>query len=398
MILPSLSNILLGKQYLGIEHFSLNAEEKISVLLIEKKKEGLVITKKDKISYSDTFPEKWDKNLPFFLIINTNQVIQKEIQGIDVQDQKLLHNAFPNTNWDEFYFEIWRLKTKSIIAISRKIYVDELLFNYQKQGISIAGVSLGVCAIEEIIKYATVNEFRTNHQTVSWDEEAPIIATNTANLNTTYNINELAIQNSHLLAFSGILRLLLNGSSNSGNLIEYSHELHENYNQRSFFTKGLKAMIGILFGILLVNFFAFTHYYKLAEQASESLLLSKSSVEEVTKTKLRIQAKEQKVKNVIAMTFSQSSLIINEITKRVPESILLSELVYHPLEKKIKKEEFIEIQDKIITLSGTTINNEAFTHWVEAIEQLKWIDQVIITHFGKNDLNETEFSIKLTLK
>lgn len=38
MTFPSLKNILLGKKYMGIEHFSLDNEEKIALLLIEKKK------------------------------------------------------------------------------------------------------------------------------------------------------------------------------------------------------------------------------------------------------------------------------------------------------------------------------------------------------------------------
>ncbi|HEU4789339.1 MAG TPA: PilN domain-containing protein [Flavobacterium sp.] len=398
MNIPSLTSLLIGKQYIGIEHFSFNNEEKTAILLIEKKKEELVITQKDKVSYSEKIAKKWDKKLPFFLVINTNQVIQKEIDAIDATDEKLLHKSFPNTNWDEFYFEIWRLKTKSIIAISRKSYIDELLSNYHKQGIAIAGISLGVCSIAEIVNYTDENELFTNHQSISCHDENQIIKTVRADLNTTYNINGLAIKNNHLLAFAGILRLLLNTTMNTGNSINYSQELYENYNQQSFFSKGIKLTIGILLTILLVNFFTFTHYYTLVQETSESLLLSKSSLEDVAKTKQRVHSKEQKVKNVVAMTSSQSSLIINELAKRIPQSILLTELIYHPLEKKIKNEESIVIQEKIVTISGTTINNEAFTHWIETIEQLKWINQVVITGFGKNDLNETEFSIKITLK
>lgn len=398
MALPSLTTLLLGKQYIGIEHFSLNNEEKRAILLVEKKKEELVIVQKDRISFSETFPEKWNKTLPFFLVVNTNQIIQKEVQGIDSSDEKLLHKAFPNTNWEEFYFEIWRLETKSIVAIGRKTYVEELLTNYHNQGISIAGISLGVCSISEIKGYAEASELLTNHQTISWSEETPIIRSNVEISDSTFDINGLAVQNSHLLTFSGILRLLLNGTENTGNLINYNHQLYDNYNQGSFFSKGIKLVVGTLLVILLINFLTFSHYFKLAEETSENLLLSKSSLEEVVKTKQRILAKEQKVKNVAAITASQSSLVINEITKRIPQSILLTELTYHPLEKKIKTEEPIITQEKTITLSGTTINNTAFTHWVEAMEQLRWMNQVIITRFGKNELNETEFSIKLILK
>lgn len=121
-------------------------------------------------------------------------------------------------------------------------------------------------------------------------------------------------------------------------------------------------MVGTLLVILLINFLTFSHYFKLAEETSQNLLLSKSSLEEVVKTKRRILAKEQKVKNVAAMTASQSSLVINEITKRIPQSILLTELINHPLEKKIKTEEPILTQEKTIALTGTTINNAAFTN------------------------------------
>ncbi|WP_281336241.1 general secretion pathway protein [Flavobacterium eburneipallidum] len=398
MTLPSLPSLLLGKQYIGIEHFSLNNEEKMAILLVEKKKEELIITKKDRLTHSETLPEKWDKTLPFFLVINTSQVIQKEVQGIDASDDKLLHKVFPNTNWEEFYFEIWRFKTKSIVAISRKNYIEEILSNYNKQRISIAGISLGIGSIAEIINYSDREELFTNYQTISKSEESPIIQTNTKIADTIFNINGLEVQNTHLLPFAGILRLLLNGTANTGNLINYSQQLHEKYNQKSFFSKGIKLMIGILLTILLVNFLLFSHYFKLAAETSENLLLSKYSFEEVIKTKQRILAKEQKVNNVVAMTASQSSLVINEISKRIPSSILLTELVYHPLDKKIKSEEPILTQEKTITLSGTTINNIAFTHWVESLERLKWMKQVVITHFGKNDLNETEFSIKLILK
>jgi len=398
MTLPSFTSLLLGKKYIGIEHFSLNNEERLSILLVEKKKEELVIVQKDRISPSETLPEKWDKTLPFLLVVNTNQVIQKEVQGIEASDEKLLHKGFPNTNWEEFYFEIWRLKTKSIVAICRKIYVEELLSNYHKQGISIAGISLGVCSITEMIMFSETPELLTNHQMISWSEETPIITSNSTVLDTTYNINGLAIQNSQVLTFASILRLLLNNTTNTGNLINFSQQLYENHNQQSFFSKGIKIIIGALLTILLINFLIFTHYFKLAQETSESLLLSKSSLEEVIKTKQRILAKEQKVKNVVAMTSSQSSLIINEIARRIPQSVLLTELVYHPLEKKIKPEEPILTQEKTITLSGTTIDNTSFTLWVEALEQLKWMNQVVITRFGKNDLNETEFSIKLILK
>lgn len=398
MTLPSLTNFLLGKQYIGVEHFTLKNEDKVALLLVENKKEGLVIAKKDRVNYNGKIAEKWDTKLPFFLIINNNQVIQKEISGVETSDEKLLHKAFPNTNWEEFYFEIWRLKTKSIIAITRKSYLNEIISNYENQKITIAGISLGVCSIAEIINYTEETDFLTNHQSVSKYNENQIISLNHHDSIVTYNVNGLEIENRQLLAFSGVLRLIINSTSNTGSVIFYSEELYDSYNQKIFFNKGLKIMVGILFVILLINFMFFTHYYKLAQETSETLLVNKSSIEDVNKIKQRIIIKEEKIKNILEKTTSQSSLIINEIVKKIPSSILLTELIFNPLEKKVKIEEPIITLEKTITISGTTIANEAFTNWIEEIEKLNSVRKVLITHFGKNDVNETTFSIKITLK
>ncbi|WP_163408508.1 general secretion pathway protein [Flavobacterium ajazii] len=397
MAVLSFNSFLLGKQYTGVEHFTSNNEEKTALLLVEKKKEGLVIEKKDRVGYSGKIAEKWDIKLPFFLIINSNQVIQKEVLGIEVSDEKLLHKSFPNTNWDEFYYEIWRLKTKSVIAIARKSYVDSLQENYQKQKITIAGISLGVCAIADIMEYTDEKELYTNHQRVS-KEENQIISANTLESAVTYTINDLQIENRQLLAFSGILRLILNNTLNTGSIVSYSDSLYNDYIQKAFFNKGIKIMVGVVLGILLLNFVFFTHYYKLAQESSETLLVNKSSIEDVSKLKQRIIIKEEKVKGIDGRMTSKSSLIINEIANKVPASVLLTELVFNPLEKKVKAEEPIVTKDKTIAISGATIGNNDFTKWVEEIEKLQWVDKVLITHFGKNENNETTFSINLTLK
>lgn len=398
MALPSITNFLLGKQFIGIEHFTLNNEDRVALLLVEKRKEGLVIAQKDRVSYNGKIAEKWNTKLPFFLIINTNQVIQKEVSGNDPSDEKLLHKAFPNTNWEDFYFEIWRLKTKSIIAITRKSYLNEIILNYENQKITIAGISLGICSIAEIIDYTEETELFTNHQTVSRLEQNQIISSGFHESAINYNINDLQIENRQLVAFSGILRLIMNATLNTGSIISYSEELYDRYNQKEFFNKGLKIMVGILLAILVLNFIFFSHYYKLAQETSETLLVNQSSIEDVSKIKQRILVKEEKVKNIVGKSVSQSSLVINEIANKVPSSILLTELTFNPLEKKVKLEEPILTQEKTITISGTTIANKAFTDWVEVIEKLSWVDKVLITHFGKNEANETAFSIKLTLK
>ncbi|MFY0482507.1 hypothetical protein ACI6PS_07860 [Flavobacterium sp. PLA-1-15] len=396
MIASKLTALLIGKQYIGIEHYSLENEELTALLRIEKTKEGLSIVKKDKVP-QDILAEKWDKSLPFFLVINTNQVIQKEVLGTEPNDEKILHRAFPNIAWTEFYYEIFRMQSKSVIAISRKSYVDQLLMTYSKQSVSIAGISLGIASLSEIVKFSEESTIHTNTQIISFKEGEQTIQGRKEYTEKTHELNGLSVGSSHVMPFSGILSLLLKDGDTTGNVTVFNEQLKDDYNQKTFFSKSLKIFIGVILGVLLINFFAFNHYYKKAEEASQNLLLNKSSNESIKKVKERISSKEQKLKNTIDFASSKSALIVNEITKGVPHSILLSELVFNPLQKKIKEQEPISTDEHTILISGTTLDNYAFTNWMDSIENLKSINKVIILHFGKNDANETVFSIKIKL-
>lgn len=398
MTLPSLSNIVLGNQYIGIEHYTLDSEDHTALLLIEKKKGELLISAKENIGNTENIPEHWNMSLPFFLVINTNQVIQKEVEGVDASNEKLIHKAFPNLVWNDFYYEIWRLKTKSIVAVSRKIYVDTLIASYQKQGVSVAGISLGVCSVSEIMSYSEKSELETNTQVVCWDEINPIVVAKKAAAWTTYSLNGLAVENSYLLGFAGILRLILGSSSTSGNVLDYNSALFNAFNQKSLFVKGIKVMIGCLLILLLINFFVFNYYYKKTEEVTSELSVNQSSLEEINTAKARIQVKGTKVKEFIDLSSSKSSQIINEIASKVPASILLTEFAFQPLQKKIKEEEPITVLDKTLLVSGTTIDNAAFTNWVEAIEKIKKVQQVTIVNFGKDETNATVFTIKIQLQ
>ena len=392
-----LTRVLLGKQYIGIEHFSFKNEDQIAVLLIESANDGLSIIKKDKVPKVNLLDEKWNKNLPFFLTLNTNQIIQKEVQGTEANDEKLLHKAFPNISGEDFYYEIFRMKSKSIIAISRKSHIDEVLATYSKQKVSIVGISLGICALSESIIYSPENTIVTNTFVISLDEEEQTIQSNAVNSVKSYELNGLVINSSFILAFSGILKLLINNNSTTGNIISLNHHLQDFFYQKTFFTKSIKFFLSFVLGLLLINFFVFNHYYKKAEEVTQNLLLNKSSIESIQKLKKRVSIKEQKFKKTMEFKSSKSSLIINEIAEKVPPSIILSELVYDPLEKKIKESETILTNKATILLSGKTIDNNAFTNWIKSIEKLKSINKVVIVHFGKNDTNETVFSIKVNL-
>lgn len=389
-----LEKILFGKQYIGIELFSVNNEDKIAFLQVERKKDELVISKNEIFDKVDSSSVEKSKS-PAILLINNIQVLQKETAGIDPNDRKLLHKAFPNLQIDDFYYEIWRRETSSIITICRKNYVDDTIISFNNM-FTITAVSLGLSSISNLASFSLPNVVTTNTQTLFLNNEDNFTLSGvTENIN--YVINGLQVSNTYLLSFSGILKLLLPGVT-TGSITDLNLVLIENFKQQSFFGKGIKAGLILILSLLVINFLLFTHYFDKAREMNEKVSLNQSGIENIKKIKQRIKEKEQTFKNFTNSSASRSSLLINEFIKILPSSILLSEIAYHPLEKKIKEGEAILSEDGTIIIVGSTLSNEAFSSWIEKAEKMNRVKDVMITSFGKDVDNNTVFSIKISIK
>lgn len=157
-------------------------------------------------------------------------------------------------------------------------------------------------------------------------------------------------------------------------------------------------MVYVLLGILLVNFFFFNHYYKKSVETNADVLAGKEMAQQIKQTKERLKDKESKLKNSTNLFDSKSSFLINELVKNMPNSILLSELTYHPLEKKVKEDEPLVFKSDVILISGKTVNVKELTNWFEAIEENKWVKSTAIVHFGKNETNESVFTLQINLR
>ena len=390
-----LENIILGKHYIGVELFSVNGGDRVAWLEAGRKKNELVIAKKEIININELF-ERQNSKLPLSIVINNAHVLQKETDSTDANDKKLVHKTFPNINLEEFYFEIMRLDGKSVIAICRKSYIHDLVERLGKK-YNIMSVSLGILPISQVLNFSMLEVVYTNTQAINLDDSGlPLITPFEGDK--IFDINGLAVPNGHLLAFSSILKILLKNKSNTGTINELSITLEEGFKQKAFFAWGSKIGIILILALLLLNFFAFTFFFNKASQLKESVSINRAGIENITKIRNRIKEKEEIVKEFTSQSSSKSSLIINKIVQNIPSSILLTEINYYPLQKKIKAEEPVLFDEKLITITGSTISNEAFTGWIAQIEKLEWINKVTIVSFGKNTENTTVFDIKIDLK
>jgi hypothetical protein len=387
-----LENILIGKKYYALELFSVNETEKIAMISALNTKNGLIIQESRIFERSGFKLNKTEQ--PTMLIVNDKQVLHKQVNSTDRNDQKILQKAFPNLSDNKFYYEIWRLKEASIVALCRKDYIDELIISLSPF-FTIAGISLGITSISCLMQFEFPLNLTTNSYSLDFTNEDNYLSQQNHQQPTTqYNINDLDISNNQLLPFCGVLSIVA-GTNTTGTISRIHLHAKEEYLQKSFFKKALRIMLGLLLLLLLFNFILFNHYFKKAAEADVKVASGNVSLQKYVRLREAIKEKEYKVKGIVNEITAKSSLRINELVKDLPTSILLTEINYHPLEKNIKQDEPIQIQTGTILISGSTINNSDFTKWVQKLEELKWVKDVIIISFGKNEENKTLFSIKV---
>ncbi|QYJ68267.1 general secretion pathway protein [Flavobacterium litorale] len=389
-----LQNILLGNNYVGIECFSVNNEEQYAFLQVNRKKGSLETAEKDIFKNTDALATVKSK-LPAVLIINNSYVLQKEVMSTDSNDKKLVHKSFPNIKLDDFYYEIWRRETSSVIAVCRRSYVDEQI-NILGKYFRITGISLGVCSLSTVSGFINTPSIITNTHQVNTSETENSLLPLTSTENVVYNVNGLAVESSWIVSFGSVLGIIL-GNKTSGSITDLRNTVNESFKQKAFFEKTLQYGIGLILGLLLINFLLFSHYFKKANNADVVLSANKVEIEKINQLKKRIKNKEDKLQSFAGNTASRSSLLINKITSSLPASISLNEFIYHPIERRIKEGKTIQPQDSIITVSGSLLSNQEFTDWVSDIERLNEVSNVTITAFGKEN-KKTTFSVSIATK
>lgn len=397
MFLNKLRNKIIGKTFVGIEHYTNKDEDLVALITVEKIKEELLITETDKRAYNEHFFNKLDNTIPAFIALNTNKIIQKEIGEINLSDEKTLYKTFPGLDYEEFYYQILKLNTKTLVAVVRKEYVDEIIEKYTQNKISIIGVSIGFCTLNNTLDYINSESIYTNNQVFekSLVNDSFIVNENISNRE--YQMNGLSVSNQFLIAFSGVLNFVLKSKDYNGKLLKLNEKLEDTFFQKKFSKHFINIGAIFIFSILFFNFLIFNNYFNKVETLNNSQTNNVEVEDNIKSLQKKITQKEKVLNSLIQTNKNKKSVIINEIVKEIPSSILLNEFKYNILNQKIKSDEKVSIDPNIIQISGESNVYNDFKLWIEKIEKKKFIKNIIIKSYSNIDKNKSQFSIEIKL-
>ena len=392
------SYLKTGNTFYGVEHTLCNDEECLYAFGLKKAKRKLDIIFTDTFKELSNISKQIGKAVPVFLIINTPDVLIKKVNSTD-DNIKILNEAFPNLNKDEFYYEVLRQSKNAFVSICRKEVVDSILKKYQEASISVIDFSLGALVVSNNLKFINNTEsvFTSNAMITLHEHEIEAINKQTAENNETYNINGLKVDSQYLLSCSGALTSALRTSILSGNNIERHLDLKEDFKQKRIFKLASRASLAVILSILLINFLVFNHYFNAVNALKDTSQILTSSRDKVTNLTAKILKSKKMVEDVQRSSGSKTTYFINDIISELPNTITLGELNYQPLLKRVEQEKPIEHTLNQILVKGNSMDSDEFSRWLAALERLIWVSEVNIVSYENSSKNKSDFSITIKI-
>lgn len=369
--------LIYGKNYAAIEHTKGGG---ITILQLAQQKKAFTITQrtttKDLVKGIEFL--KGQKHI--FLVFNDEQVLSKKVAMTHQDEKVLIRNAFPNISLDQFYYQTYQNNYNSFVCIARKDSIDSIIGTYKEKGISVVDFSLGNLVIQNLESFVENMTLFTSNAQIEFVSNFinDIKKTNTTKEN--YLINDLEVSNEEVLPLSGILSYYIKNESSTK-----SKELKTEYFHKRFFDVGLKTGLGFLLVLLLVNFFFYSSYRDKVSNLMGELQLSKTYKSQLNKLQEEVSQKKRLVESVQSASNSKFSQYIDELGISTPNTILLSQIHYQPIEGIQKKDKPLMFKTNQMLVKGISKENEDFSNWVSLLEQKKWIRNIAIHQYGKGN-------------
>ena len=398
MLNQLLTYIKEGTDYFALEISEQSGSAEYHLLRVKRKDQELFIANEVTFTELKDIPQSLKKNRPLFLVINSDKILTKILESeVGVDPKALVNLAFPNLDFETFYYELAQFPGKTVISISNKSYIDGYLDKFSAMGIDVIDFSLGICSVEGITGHIRKNSIYTSRSELKLDGNAVIAQLALASeLTLKNNIKSLEVSNSTMLGFASIVRYI-SGRKKIRNFESTASVGLKEFRNKRIFSLLLKSFLTIVLGALLLNFMIFMYYFNAMEKLQTTSTSNLSGVEVLKQLKENTKNKEQIIEALGYAANSKSSFFMDQIAVNMPSTMLLEEIRYQPLEKPIRTSKQVEVIRDRITVSGTSVDSEEFSKWIQQLEHLSWVETVETMDYDYSKNNVSDFSIKINL-
>ncbi len=391
-----------GKLFYGLEICERENSITFHLTEIVRKGEELFIAKTLSESNLSNLANSIKKNKPVLFTINTSNVITKISKGSLLKNpEALVHEQFPNLDFNTFYYELVQDHSATVISIINKERLQAYLNELAAQKINPSKIILGISAITSITKFINTDNLIISNSKLQFEYNIliknSVISSDINSNSISYDLNALTVSANSILGFAGVLNFLSTKNDSSTNFTNIQLGLSNKFKYKRHFDLLLKTSLAAILALLMINFLVFNYYFEEVNSLQNIASFNESNKKTLIDLKEEVTAKEQRVEAIALSSNSKASMYLDQIALSLPASISLTEIIYQPLNKPIRDAKAIDIEKNSIVISGISNSSLEFSEWTQTIENLNWVKQSQTLDYYYENTNSSLFLLKISI-
>lgn len=312
----------------------------------------------------------------------------------------------PGANKNDFYVQIFGDEHLKQVAFARKSLIDPIIQELENEGNTIIYFSLGPLALANIFPLLNVSIKENNWEAGNFTFN---VAKNTDGIQKivswqyAMHPHDLMIDNEVIPASTAITYATgLNALLQPQTGIEDTR--FANANEQTMYDFAFKKLgivaLAVILGIVLINTFAFQHYFKKAQTLELSYAQTSLQMKDMEEMKQKLASKNA---FLIQEGWSQNpkmSYYADFIAANVPQAISLSKLEIAEQDKKAErdKKEY-KFDNKTIIIEGQTPNGNTLNDWLQVLKKEEFISDAEIVKYKLEETTQHGlFTIQIKIK
>lgn len=399
-----IENLLALKKATGVEVHVSDAGLTINYCTLELKKNEVSLLRSGAGLSVDAFMKEADLRIPVILVFDGKGIIHKNVQANDTDDLvSLLHKTLPNTSPGDFYIKHTALFNAHCMAsASRREVIDETVQLFQHKKADVAGIAFGPFQVRNILPLISAGyheEVALPGYTLQFTDGYVNDLLFKTNAPAGFKIGSDTIASSLLTSFAAAFSALTGHSDDTLTNLPLM-QLKDDYRQKKIFKTGLVSAACFLFGILLLNVLAFTHYNAGKQDLQTRINVNQSMISQIDTLKKELAEKEVIVQKTGLLQASRTSYYADRIASTVPSSIRLTQLSVYPQEKNDAEESEASYHFKAgrIEIRGKCRYSIDVNDWINQVRSFEWAKGVKLLQYNPSNTEKgSDFIIQVDL-
>lgn len=367
-------------------------------------KEQLEIDETWEITDWELIANSKHRSIPVALHLEARQILIKESSAIGL-DEDQLKSVFPSYDASRFYTVQMSGESKSWIAFVRRDYITEILDRFSAAGYEVIKVFIGPFLLDNIL--GQLNSYSSEY---SFDRHAIHIHPENKKWQQyrwgdefenrfALKIGDHPIKQQYLLPYAAAFSTLMLDYVNDYSIqVAAVEEQRQTWLEKQRFKINLVALTGLLFLLLLINTFLFSHYYQENQALEGKVSTQQSTVKDLGKLEAGIKENEQLLSELGWNGGVSKAWLLDQIgyTIRHYAQITLSQIQINPQSKGLGNT-VIQQADQLV-VKGNSPTLEMLNLWLRELKNNPWITKVSIEEYGNKQQDDTldAFTIKIT--